>query len=289
MEIALMETNKMKISAIGTFKNCIKLGYPFIEAILSIYPIVDELLLNDGGSEDETVDYLYKLAQNFFPKVQIFHIPWGGRNCEKQFDASLNALIEKATGDWLIEVQGDEIWHEENLFNLHSWIELLDKLGYNSIRHRCLTVSGWTSFDNYQYWHVRIVKKVAGLVSAEWGDCFHIRGQKSVKEGFTSHNVSPEFCIDIPCYHIHRVFPENKILADEAMAYQNAEGDPPREKIAELSRQMNDFHIPQKEEVVGGLPALVEDLWRITKYEVRDKLFDRDWLMKKTGLRRYLL
>jgi len=51
----------IKISAIQPINNAISSGYPFVEAILPILHIVNEVLINDGGSLDETPFYLKKL------------------------------------------------------------------------------------------------------------------------------------------------------------------------------------------------------------------------------------
>jgi len=54
----------IKISGIQTISNAVSLGYAFIEAVLSILPMVDEFLINDGGSSDKTSFYLKKLQKN---------------------------------------------------------------------------------------------------------------------------------------------------------------------------------------------------------------------------------
>lgn len=278
----------MRLTGIASFKNIVSLGYPAIEAALSIMPVVDEFLINDGGSDDDTWLYLEKLQVIYPGKVKLYSIPWGGQNCCKEFDASLNNLIWEAKGNWIIEAQGDELWHEEDISALRHLIEELHDGGhFNSIRHWCKSCS-WTRIDSYHYYNVRIVKKLPGLISHEWGDCFHIRGQKSVREGFTSHNVPPEWFEGnkIKYYHVHRLFPLNKLAADYAMAHQNAAGDPPRPAYYEAAKRIDWTKIepPKPEDVLDCLPALIKGLSQSRRYYVRNCLFDKAWLKSATGL-----
>ena len=45
----------MKVSAFTFIKNGQILGYPFIQSIQSVLPIVDEFVVNVGESEDNTL------------------------------------------------------------------------------------------------------------------------------------------------------------------------------------------------------------------------------------------
>jgi hypothetical protein len=277
----------MRVSGIATIKNIIKLGYTFFEAVLSAFPLCDEILINDGGSEDETQKYLELLAQTFPEKnIRIFDFHWGGRNCCRQFDETLNRLIELASGDWLIEIQGDEIWHEKDIETVKRVIDFANQNGYNSIRQWCKTCS-WTQVDSYQYKNVRIVKKIKGLRSTEWGDNFVMGENTSPQEGYTSHNVPPELVTDeFVYYHLHRPFPENRVLQDEAMAYMNSAGDPPRTEVFEAVKRIDwkRVPLPRPEEVLDELPAIVKGLSQFRRYRVREELFSRAWLREITGL-----
>ena len=67
----------MKISAFTFIKNGQILGYPFIESINSILPIVDEFVINVGKSEDErlnlsVLEQVRKLAE--FTVIKVLFI-----------------------------------------------------------------------------------------------------------------------------------------------------------------------------------------------------------------------
>ncbi|GAA7265447.1 hypothetical protein HpCK38_19390 [Helicobacter pylori] len=53
----------MKISGFTFLKNGSILGYPFIQSIQSLLPLVDEFIVNVGISEDDTLEQLQKLQK----------------------------------------------------------------------------------------------------------------------------------------------------------------------------------------------------------------------------------
>lgn len=44
----------MKVSGFTFVKNAVKYGYPVVESIMSVLPVVDEMIVCLGDSEDET-------------------------------------------------------------------------------------------------------------------------------------------------------------------------------------------------------------------------------------------
>jgi hypothetical protein len=274
----------MKISGIMAIKNVIRGGYPFVEAILSIYPIVDGIFIADGGSDDGTYEALKRLERTF-KKTKVFQIPWQKSKYWEAIDRTLETLIERAAGDWLFEVAGDNIWHEKDLPRLREKIEFAHENGFNSIRHPVRGVT-WTTIDGYVYRNVRIIKKLPGLQSHWGGDDFHIGRCASPRKGFTSHDVGPELEIDIPFYHCHRLFPDNRYYADELIATEIATNDPERQRMYQYRKDLNFdcFQVPKEAGILECLPALIKGLSQQRSYKVRDELFDKDFLNRLTGL-----
>ena len=58
----------MKVSAFTFIKNGQILGYPFVQSILSILPIVDEFIINVGESEDNTLKIIQSISNK---KIRI--------------------------------------------------------------------------------------------------------------------------------------------------------------------------------------------------------------------------
>ncbi len=63
----------MKVSAFTFIKNGQMLGYPFLESIQSILPIVDEFIINVGKSEDNTLELISSISS---PKIRIIESEW---------------------------------------------------------------------------------------------------------------------------------------------------------------------------------------------------------------------
>ena len=276
----------IKISGIQTISNAVSLGYSFIEAVLSVLPIVDEFLINDGGSSDDTPLYLKKLQKTFPDKIKLFNKPFYRCEAWETIDECVNYLISQAKGDWIFEVFGDEIWHEKNLLEVKQIIEKASKKGYNSIR----MIAHWVNFhhiSSFEYRNVRIIRKLDDLKSYWCGDDF--RTAETEKEGpaqgFINSNVSPELVTDIVWFNLSgEIFPKNDLKKAEMIATFFAK--------TEKGRQQRWKHLesnpPQKQEpnpeAVKQLPALVQGLAGLSEYKVRDELFDKKFLKKLTGL-----
>ena len=58
----------MKVSAFTFIKNGQILGYPFIQSIKSVLPIVDEFIVNVGIGEDDTLNEVIAIND---PRIRI--------------------------------------------------------------------------------------------------------------------------------------------------------------------------------------------------------------------------
>lgn len=104
----------MKVSGFTFVKNAIKFGYPVIESITSILPIVDEMIVCVGDSEDDTTALIESIGSS---KIKLLHSVWdsslqtGGRALAVETDKALQATA--ADSDWLFYIQADEVLHEQ--------------------------------------------------------------------------------------------------------------------------------------------------------------------------------
>ena len=112
----------MFVSGFTFIKNAIKLDYPIKEAILSVLPLVDEMIVAVGVSEDETRELINSLG----PKIKIIDTVWddslrkGGEVLAVETNKALDHINSKS--DWCFYIQGDECVHEQ----YHS--EILEKM-----------------------------------------------------------------------------------------------------------------------------------------------------------------
>ena len=104
----------MKVSAFTFIKNGQILGYPFVESIQSILTIVDEFVINVGESEDDTLLVIQSIHSS---KIRIIKSKWNDTMQERGFVYGQQKMIAQynCTGDWAFYIEGDEIYHENDL------------------------------------------------------------------------------------------------------------------------------------------------------------------------------
>ncbi len=104
----------MKVSGFTFVKNAVKYGYPVVESIKSVLPIVDEMIICLGDSEDETNKLIESIGSD---KIKIVHSVWdnnlreGGKVLAVETDKAMDATA--VDSDWLFYIQADEVLHEQ--------------------------------------------------------------------------------------------------------------------------------------------------------------------------------
>jgi hypothetical protein len=104
----------MKVSAFTFIKNGQVLGYPFLQSIKSVLPIVDEFVINVGESEDDTLALIESISS---AKIRIIYSKWNDSMQDRGFVYGQQKMIAQynCTGDWAFYVEGDEVYHENDL------------------------------------------------------------------------------------------------------------------------------------------------------------------------------
>jgi len=104
----------MKISGFIIIKNAVKNDYPVTEAIRSVLPLVDEMIVSIGDSEDDTLSLIQSIASD---KIRIVHSVWdpalrqGGEVLAIETDKAFQHISPDA--DWAFYIQADEVVHEK--------------------------------------------------------------------------------------------------------------------------------------------------------------------------------
>ena len=268
----------MNITGINTIRNGIKNGYPLVESILSVLPLVDEYLINDGGSTDGTLEALEKM-EGVFSKIRLFHIPdtpsvrW---DCVSDV---LNHFIDTARGDWIFLGNMDELLHERDIPHVRSFIE---KTTWPIVRYQRREITNkWSRLGEEVYHPARAARKQSGLYQ-DWnrygGDEFLLPNEW----------IDPKRTLQSPSiiYHLYSVFPQNMVNKRRNDAEWLAPGCSGRVKIYDVlkGRSYGDGNIPPREAVYPDLPALAKELPFMSSYKIREELFDKNWLFEKTGL-----
>ena len=104
----------MKVSAFTFIKNGQILGYPFLQSIQSVIPIVDEFVINVGKSEDNTLELVKSISS---PKIRIIESEWNDSMQDSGYVYGQQKMIAQfnCSGDWAFYVEGDEVYHEDDL------------------------------------------------------------------------------------------------------------------------------------------------------------------------------
>lgn len=103
----------MKVVGFSFIKNAVKMQYPIVEAIQSILPLCDEVIVAVGKSDDGTRELVAAIDE----KVKIIDSAWddnlneGGRVLAFETDKAFKAIAKDA--DWCVYIQGDEVMHED--------------------------------------------------------------------------------------------------------------------------------------------------------------------------------
>lgn len=106
----------MQVVGFTFIRNAIKYDYPIKEAIESILPLCDQVIVAVGNSDDETRALVEQIAPS---RIHIIDTVWddslreGGKVLAVETDKAKAAIPPEA--DWAIYIQGDEVLHENGL------------------------------------------------------------------------------------------------------------------------------------------------------------------------------
>jgi hypothetical protein len=122
----------MKVSGFTLVRNGVRFDYPFLESIQSLLPLVDELVINVGVGDDETLARIKALQREpGGEKIIWFESVWPLDDPEKRkggliLSEQTNRALERCTGDWCIYLQADEVFHEQDASRLRAALESAD-------------------------------------------------------------------------------------------------------------------------------------------------------------------
>ena len=104
----------MKIAGFTIIKNAVTNDFPIMEAIRSLLPVVDEMIVLIGDSSDETTALIEAIGD---AKIKIHHSVWnknlrkGGAVLADETNKAFDLISSAHT--WAFYIQGDEVVHEK--------------------------------------------------------------------------------------------------------------------------------------------------------------------------------
>ena len=161
----------MKVSGFTFVRNAIKFDYPIVEAITSILPVCDEMIVAVGNSDDNTLELIRSINSD---KIKIIETVWddtlreGGKVLAVETNKALAAVSKDA--DWCFYIQGDEVVHEQYLPNIRQAMQ--DNL--HDLNVEGLLFKYQHFYGSYQYvadaqrWYrqeIRIIRNQSNIIS----------------------------------------------------------------------------------------------------------------------------
>jgi hypothetical protein len=110
----------VKVSGFTLVRNAIKLDFPVEASIRSILPICDEVVVNVGRSEDETLDLVRSIGD---PKVRIVETEWDMTRGNRVLGIETHCAMRACLHPWGVYIQADEVLHERGAEELAAAIQ----------------------------------------------------------------------------------------------------------------------------------------------------------------------
>lgn len=175
----------MKVSGVTIVKNAVIYGYPIVESIKSLLPLVDEFIINVGKSEDNTKELINSIADR---KIKIIETEWDEtlRTGGQILSLQTNIALKQCSGDWIFYLQADEVIHENDYDNIYEAMKTnfsnnkIDGLAFEFIH---FYGSAWT-YQNARNWYkheVRIIRNYSNIVSYGDAQSFRMSNGKKLK------------------------------------------------------------------------------------------------------------
>jgi glycosyltransferase involved in cell wall biosynthesis len=102
----------MRVVGFSLVANAVRLDFPVLEALRSILPLCDELVVNVGPSDDGTRELVLSLND---PRLKIIDGRWDSNQGGAVLAIETQRALEACRGDWAIYIQADEVLHEAGI------------------------------------------------------------------------------------------------------------------------------------------------------------------------------
>lgn len=161
----------MKISGFTFIKNALIYDYPIEEAIKSILPICDEVVVAVGKSDDDTLGLIRQIDKD---KIRIVETEWdeslrsGGRVLAVETDKAFSHI--SSDSDWAFYIQGDEVVHEKYLDTIYNaMLRCKDEEHIDGLLFKYMHFYGsydYVGVSEYWYKHeIRVVRNLKSIYS----------------------------------------------------------------------------------------------------------------------------
>ncbi len=280
----------MKITGFTIIKNAVKNDYPVVEAIRSVLPVVDEMIVSIDKGEDNTDELIKGIHDD---KIKIVYSQWdmslreGGQVYAIETDKAKARAGEDA--DWLFYIQADEIIHEKYHAAIRAAAEKYkDDTEVEGLLFRYLHFYGTYDYvgdsRSWYNYEVRIIRNDKNISSYKDAQGFR-KGTKKLGVAL----------IDAEVYHYGWVKNPRQMMdkRKDTARYYSAD-----DKSVEQFRASGDlFNYDQFDAIrkfTGTHPAVIQQRieqknWHIALDESKKRFTIKNrflfWFEKKTGIR----
>jgi hypothetical protein len=281
----------MKISGFTIIRNAVLFDYPVVEAIRSILPVVDEMIVLVGNSEDDTEKLIRAIPSE---KIRIHHSVWdptlkkNGEVLAVETDKAFQLISPDS--DWAFYIQADEVIHEKYHDAIRKTAEKYkDDLRVDGLLFNYLHFYGTYDYvgDSRSWYHkeVRIIRNDKSIHAYRDAQGFR-RGAEKIK-------VKP---VDAFVFHYGWVKNPRQMkekLKKVHVFWEDSDSKAKSEK--RLAGELFDFNEFDSLRIFDGTHPLVmqnrvaDKNWQVEldisrkKFSLKDRILY--WIEKKTGKR----
>ncbi len=246
----------MKVAGFTFIKNAIKYDFPVCEAIASIMPLCDVVIVAVGDSEDETRALIEQIDGN----IIIIDTVWdesllnAGAVLADETNKAIQAITKEF--DWCVYIQGDEVMHEQDVPGLKNAMKgYLDDANVDGLLFEYNHFYGsydYIGSSSYWYRHeIRIFKNNRDVYSYRDAQGFRKGENQKLK-------VKP---VDAHIYHYGWVKPPevmlNKVANDRLVRFGIENSDIP--VISKAESKFDYSQIDQLRLFQGSHPKVMEE------------------------------
>lgn len=102
-------STSVPISGFTIVRNAVKLDFPVLESIRSILPVCEEMVVNVGKSDDDTLDLIRSLDD---PRIRIVEAEWDWSDKILALGRETRRAMAACRFPWGIYIQADEVLSE---------------------------------------------------------------------------------------------------------------------------------------------------------------------------------
>ena len=119
----------MKLSILTTITDPEKRQDPYLEAISCYMDFADEIVIVNGGNKDiyQKIAEGLNLGDIQQEKIKIIEMSWPAEWSWEELPKHLNAGLATCTGDWIIKLDIDQFFHENNIEEIRSRLSRIHK------------------------------------------------------------------------------------------------------------------------------------------------------------------